>query len=131
MREETVFIAFDGKRFDDKDECSRYERIARLREVENDIRIRSWDGKLLEFNEDLRLESINYIIVKSPAAMKRIDVAFENNGIISPYPPDQDGVYPAALIGVPMYYSKKNDGWCNALDTIQEAKELKTIFEIS
>lgn len=131
MKEEITYIAFDGKRFDDEDECFQYELIAHLREVADDICIRSSDGELLEINEDLRPENIDYIIVKSLVAMKRIDIAFENDGVMSPYCPDREGCYPIELIGAPMYYDGEDDKWCNALDAIKEAEGLKSIFGIS
>ena len=69
MIEKTVYIAFDGKKFDDENDCREYELNTKLKDIGDDLLLYDKNGKKIEkIDNQLLAESIDYIVVKSEKA---------------------------------------------------------------
>ena len=69
MIEKTIYIAFDGKEFDDEDDCREYELNTKLKDIGDDLLLYDKNGKKIEkIDNQLLAESIDYIVVKSEKA---------------------------------------------------------------
>ena len=69
MTEKIVYIAFDGKEFDNEYDCREYELNTKLKDIGNDLLLYDKNGKKIEkIDNQLLAESIDYIVVKSEKA---------------------------------------------------------------
>ena len=69
MTEKTVYIAFDGKQFDNEYDCREYELNTELKDIGDDLLLYDKNGKKIEkIDNQLLAESIDYIVVKSEKA---------------------------------------------------------------
>ena len=69
MKEQTVYIAFDGKEFDNEYDCREYELNTKLKDIGDDLLLYDKNGKKIEkIDNQLLAESIDYIVVKSEKA---------------------------------------------------------------
>ena len=69
MTEKTVYIAFDGKEFDNEYDCREYELNTKLKDIGDDLLLYDKNGKKIEkIDNQLLAESIDYIVVKSEKA---------------------------------------------------------------
>ena len=69
MIQKTIYVAFDGKKFDDEDDCREYELNTKLKDVGDDLLLYDKNGKKIEkIDNQLLAESIDYIVVKSEKA---------------------------------------------------------------
>ena len=69
MIEKTIYVAFDGKEFDDEYDCREYELNTKLKDIGDDLLLYDKNGKKIEkIDNQLLAESIDYIIVKSEKA---------------------------------------------------------------
>ena len=69
MTEKTIYIAFDGKEFDDEGDCREYELNTKLKDIGDDLLLYDKNGKKIEkIDNQLLAESIDYIVVKSEKA---------------------------------------------------------------
>ena len=69
MIEKTIYVAFDGKEFDDEYDCREYELNTKLKDIGDDLLLYDKNGKKIEkIDNQLLAESIDYIVVKSEKA---------------------------------------------------------------
>ena len=69
MTEKTIYVAFDGKEFDDEGDCREYELNTKLKDIGDDLLLYDKNGKKIEkIDNQLLAESIDYIVVKSEKA---------------------------------------------------------------
>ena len=69
MKEKTIYIAFDGKEFDNEYDCREYELNTKLKDIGDDLLLYDKNGKKIEkIDNQLLAESIDYIVVKSEKA---------------------------------------------------------------
>ena len=69
MTEKTIYIAFDGKEFEDEYDCREYELNTKLKDIGDDLLLYDKNGKKIEkIDNQLLAESIDYIVVKSEKA---------------------------------------------------------------
>ena len=69
MTEKTIYIAFDGKQFDNEYDCREYELNTKLKDIGDDLLLYDKNGKKIEkIDNQLLAESIDYIVVKSEKA---------------------------------------------------------------
>ena len=69
MTEKTIYIAFDGKQFDNEYDCREYELNTKLKDIGDDLLLYDKNGKIIEkIDNQLLAESIDYIVVKSEKA---------------------------------------------------------------
>ena len=69
MTEKTVYIAFDGKEFDNEYDCREYELNTKFKDIGDDLLLYDKNGKKIEkIDNQLLAESIDYIVVKSEKA---------------------------------------------------------------
>ena len=69
MTEKIVYIAFDGKEFDNEYDCREYELNTKLKDIGDDLLLYDKNGKKIEkIDNQLLAESIDYIVVKSEKA---------------------------------------------------------------
>ena len=69
MTEKTIYIAFDGKEFDNEYDCREYELNTKLKDIGDDLLLYDKNGKKIEkIDNQLLAESIDYIVVKSEKA---------------------------------------------------------------
>ena len=69
MTEKTIYVAFDGKEFDDESDCREYELNTKLKDIGDDLLLYDKNGKKIEkIDNQLLAESIDYIVVKSEKA---------------------------------------------------------------
>ena len=116
MTEKTIYIAFDGKEFEDYSECERYE----IKELQNkygkDLLVYDENGKLIALDNDYWLShSSAYIICKSEKALNYINKIFDYNGVNNV---DYDGNFPASF-----YYDFTTDEWKEIEHRIKELQD--------
>ena len=116
MKEKTVYIAFDGKEFDDYNECERYE----IKELQNkygkDLLVYDENGKLIALDNDYWLShSSAYIICKSEKALNYLNKIFDYNGVNNV---DYDGNFPASF-----YYDFTTYEWKEIKSRIKELQD--------
>ena len=69
MTEKTIYIAFDGKEFNNEYDCIEYELNTKLKDIGDDLLLYDKNGKKIEkIDNQLLAESIDYIVVKSEKA---------------------------------------------------------------
>ena len=116
MTEKTVYIAFDGKKFDDENECERYESKELQDKYGKDLLVYNEDGELIPFNNDYRLSQDSaYVVCKSEEALNYIKKTFDYNGVNNI---DYDGNFPASF-----YYDFTTDEWKEIKSRIKELQD--------
>ena len=117
MIEKTVYIAFDGKEFDDYSECERYE-IKELQDKYGKDYLLVYDenGELIALDNDYWLsQSSAYIICKSEKALNYLNKIFDYNGVNNV---DYDGKFPASF-----YYDFDTKKWGKIEHRIKELQD--------
>ena len=80
MTEKTVYIAFDGKEFEDYSECERYESKELENKYGKDLLVYDENGELIALDNDYWLsQSSAYIICKSEEALSYLNKIFKNS----------------------------------------------------
>ena len=115
MTEKTIYIAFDGKEFDDKDECVEYESLAKAKEIGDDLLLYDKNGNRIKTINYTSAEKIDYIIVKSKKAYDYLEEQMYNCGLD----------YPSFSGKLPIYsyYSYDKTKWCDIKDKIEDLQE--------
>ena len=116
MIEKTVYIAFDGKKFDDENECERYE----IKELQNkygkDLLVYNEDGELIPFNNDYRLSQYSaYVVCKSEEALNFLNKTFNDNRVNKI---DYNGKFPVSF-----YYDFMTNKWEEIAPRIKELQD--------
>ena len=82
MTEKTVYIAFDGKEFEDYSECERYESKELQDKYGKDLLVYNEDGELIPFDNDYRLyQDSAYVVCKSEEALNYLNKTFNDNRV--------------------------------------------------
>ena len=82
MIEKTVYIAFDGKKFENYSECERYESKELQDKYGKDLLVYNEDGELIALDNDYWLsQSSAYVLCKSEEALNYINKTFDYNGV--------------------------------------------------
>ena len=76
MIEKTIYVAFDGKEFDDEYKCIKYELSEHGKNVGNDLLMYDKNGKQI-FVKDYRFGDIDYVIFKSKQAYDWFDLLMD------------------------------------------------------
>ena len=116
MTEKTVYVAFDGKEFEDYSECERYESKELQNKYGESLFVYNEDGELIPFNNDYRLSQESaYVLCKSEEALNYIKKTFDYNGVNNI---DYDGNFPASF-----YYDFTTDEWKEIESRIKELQD--------
>ena len=116
MTEKTVYIAFDGKEFEDYSECERYESKKLQDKYGKDLLVYNKEGELIALDNDYWLsQSSAYVICKSDKALNYINKTFDYNGVNNI---DYDGNFPASF-----YYDFTADKWKEIEHRIKELQD--------
>ena len=116
MTEKTVYIAFDGKEFEDYSECERYESKKLQDKYGKDLLVYNEDGELIALDNDYWLsQSSAYVVCKSEEALNYINKTFDYNGVNNI---DYDGNFPASF-----YYDFTTDEWKEIKSRIKELQD--------
>ena len=116
MIEKTVYIAFDGKKFDDENECERYESKELQNKYGKDLLVYDNNGKLLPFNNDYRLSQDSaYVVCKSEEALNYLNKTFNDNRVNKI---DYNGKFPVSF-----YYDFMTDKWKEIEHRIKELQK--------
>ena len=113
MTKKTIYIAFDGKEFENYNECERYES--------KDLLVYDRNGKLIALNDNYSLyQKSAYIICKSEEALNYINKTFKNNSSNNIYCDEIycDGNFPASF-----YYDFITDKWKEIATRIKELQD--------
>ena len=117
MTEKTIYIAFDGKEFEDYSECERYESKELQDKYGKDLLV--YDNKnneLIPISDDYRLSQDSaYVICKSKEALNFLNKTFGDNGVNNI---DYDGNFPASF-----YYDFNTDEWKEIEPRIKELQD--------
>ena len=116
MIEKTVYIAFDGKKFDDENECERYEIKELQDKYGKDLLVYNEDGELIPFNNDYRLSQDSaYVVCKSEEALNYLNKTFNDNRVNKI---DYNGKFPVSF-----YYDFMTDKWKEIEHRIKELQD--------
>ena len=116
MKEKTIYIAFDGKEFEDYSECERYESKELQNKYGKDLLVYDDEGELIALDNDYWLsQSSAYVICKSEEALNYINKTFDYNGVNNI---DYDGNFPASF-----YYDFTTDEWKEIKSRIKELQD--------
>lgn len=116
MIKKTIYIAFDGKEFEDYNECERYESKELKNKYGEDLLVYDEDGELIALNDDYWLsQSGVYVVCKSDKALNYLNKIFKNNNVNEIYYYDN---FPASF-----YYDFEIDGWKEIAPRIKELQE--------
>ena len=117
MTEKTVYVAFDGKEFEDYSECKRYENKKLQDKYGKDLLV--YDNKnneLIPISDDYRLSQDSaYVICKSKEALNFLNKTFGDNGVNNI---DYDGNFPASF-----YYDFTTYEWKEIKSRIKELQD--------
>ena len=103
MTEKTIYIAFDGKEFEDDNECKRYESKELQNKYGESLFVYDKDGKKISLGEDYRLcQYSQYITCKTKEAFDYLNEIFDH--CVSTI--DYDGKFPASF-----YYNFGINEW--------------------
>ena len=112
MTEKTVYIAFDGKQFDDEGDCREYELNTKLKDIGDDLLLYDKNGKKIEkIDNQLLAESIDYIVVKSEKAYEYFVEQMDYFGLNYP------DYYNSPICSY--YYDYDENEWINIEDRVQ------------
>ena len=104
MTEKTVYVAFDGKEFEDENECERYESKKLKDKYGKDLLVYNKINELLPLDNHYRLSQESaYVICKTEEALNYINKTFDYNGVNNIY---YEGNFPASF-----YYNFNTDEW--------------------
>jgi hypothetical protein len=114
MTEKTVYIAFDGKEFTNKENCIEYE-------TGNFLEVYDANGEIIDNESDDIAERGTYIVCKTREALAYFNINCKQNYIdIIVY---EENTFPASFVW-------KNDGWYNIKNLIaQYQAEIDTLSE--
>ena len=116
MTKKTIYIAFDGKQFEDENECERYESKELQNKYGKDLLVYDENGKLIALDNDYWLShSSAYIICKSEKALNYLNKIFDYNGVNNV---DYDGNFPASF-----YYDFTTYEWKEIKSRIKELQD--------
>lgn len=116
MTEKTVYIAFDGKEFEDYNECEKYETKELKDKYGKDLSVYDNNGKLLHLDNDYRLSQDSaYVVCKSEKALNYLNKIFEDNGTNNI---DYNDNFPASF-----YYDFTIDEWEEIAPRIKELQD--------
>ena len=116
MTEKTIYIAFDGKEFEDYSECERYESKELQNKYGKDLLVYNEDGELIPFNNDYRLSQDSaYVVCKSEEALNYLNKTFNDNRVNKI---DYNGNFPVSF-----YYDFKTDEWEKIEHRIKELQD--------
>ena len=115
MTKKTIYIAFDGKQFDDEDKCVEYESLAKAKEIGDDLLLYDKNGNRIKTINYASADKIDYIIVKSEKAYDYLEEKMDNYGLD----------YPSFSSKLPIYsyYSYDKNEWCDIKDKIEDLQE--------
>ena len=124
MTEKTIYVAVDGQRFDDKEDCLRHEFS--LRDYSG-IVLADSNNKRIPFEYDTNLEEVAYIIIKD----KKSAIIFQDNcnrlDIYSHW--DCLGIEPCAGA---YFWDDNNHSWISCenwkSDILKQIQEKEDIF---
>ena len=112
MIQKTIYVAFDGKKFDDEDDCREYELNTKLKDVGDDLLLYDKNGKKIEkIDNQLLAESIDYIVVKSEKAYEYFVEQMDYFGLNYP------DFYDSPICSY--YYDYDESEWINIEDRVQ------------
>ena len=115
MTEKTIYIAFDGKEFEDYSECERYESKELQDKYEESLFVYDGDGNKISLDEDYRIyQDSYYITCKTKGALDYLNEIFDRyvNTI------DYDGKFPASF-----YFDFATDEWKEIAPRIKELQD--------
>ena len=116
MTEKTVYIAFDGKEFEDYSECERYESKELEDKYGKDLLVYNEDGELIPFDNDYRLSQDSaYVVCKSEEALNYLNKTFNDNRVNKI---DYNGKFPVSF-----YYDFNTDKWEEITPRIKELQD--------
>lgn len=121
MTEKTTYIAFDGKEFEDYNECERYENKELQDKYGKDLLVYNEDGELIPFNNDYSLaQDSAYVVCKSKEALDYLNKTLNYNRVDKI---DYEGKFPASF-----YYNFEMDEWEEIAPHIKELQEEIDMF---
>lgn len=104
MTEKTVYVAFDGKEFEDYNECERYESKELQDKYGKDLLVYNEDGELIPLDNDYCLcEDSAFVVCKSEKALNFLNKIFSANRTNKVY---YEGNFPASFC-----YNFETDEW--------------------
>ena len=116
MTEKTIYIAFDGKEFEDEYKCTKYELSEYGKNVCNDLPMYDKNGKQMFISQaDCDYQRIDYVVFKSKPAYDYFAQLMDYYGYI--YPNEEkvkDDNYKCS------YYYDYDYEWRNINDKINE-----------
>ena len=116
MTKKTIYIAFDGKEFEDYSECERYESKELEDKYGKDLLVYDNNGKLLPFDNDYHLSQNSvYVVCKSEEALNFLNKMFSVNSLNKIY---YEGNFPASF-----YYDFETDEWEKIASHIKELQD--------
>ena len=116
MTEKTVYIAFDGKEFEDEYECERYENKKLQNKYGKDLLVYDENGKLIALDNDYRLfQESAYVVCKSEEALNYLNKIFYDNNANDI---DYEGNFPVSF-----YYDFKTGEWEKIEHRIKELQD--------
>lgn len=112
MIEKTIYVAFDGKEFDDEGDCREYELNTKLKDIGDDLLLYDKNGKKIEkIDNQLLAESIDYIVIKSEKAYEYFVEQMDYFGLNYP------DYYNSPICSY--YYDYDENEWINIEDRVQ------------
>lgn len=117
MTEKTVYIAFDGKEFEDYNECERYESKELQDKYGKDLLVYNKINELLPLDKNYRLSQESaYVICKTEEALNYLNNVLKNNHCNQI---NYRGKFPVSF-----YYDFDTDEWGGEIEShIKELQE--------
>ena len=115
METKTIYIAFDGREFEDDTECYEYEMDKQLLNVHNDLIMRDADGNEIGMNQ---FGECYYLTCKTKAAAEVVwDWGYEYQGYDTPWY-SKIGAKPGNY-----FYDTNTEKWYDVDEEIKKLEE--------
>ena len=123
MKEVCYYVAYDGKKFDDRWDCIEYERRVNLKKYKDDFIFLDYRRNVIPI-EQATTAKVMYIIVKNAKCAEVISEWFESDNCQNPF----DGFY-YEIEGTWVYGSVFNEDSDEWLKLELEIEKLQTLHK--
>lgn len=121
MTEKTVYVAFDGKEFEDCNECESYENKGLQEKYGKDLLVYDEEGELIPLGNDYCLcEDSAFVVCKSEEALNYLNKRFKYN--------KANNIYYSGKFPISFYYDFDIDEWEEIAPHIKELQDEIDMF---
>ncbi len=127
MREKIIYVAIDGREFDNEKKCIEYENSLRMNGLCKSTLFLNGQFEIMNF-QTLNPEQIFYIYVNNDDDKKAIDEYFTNHWCSSPFSEDYHQSVDLSKHSGWFYFDTKEEEWKHFETEVQVYKNMENNF---